>query len=128
MLGAVQLLNTFCTETEGSYAEFIQPTAQALLPFLDKAESEMMGLLLDEVRAEVFKTWGMLIKAAKIGAQERGAPNSVAPELLQTFLGKLFIGLDQENDPEFLSTGAEGIAECIKNAGSGQLIQEQVQA
>merc|ERR1719199_396675 len=56
MLAAVQLLNTFCTETEGAFADFIQPTAQALLPFLDKSESEMMGLLLDEVRTAVFQT------------------------------------------------------------------------
>merc|ERR1719335_518770 len=84
---------------------------------------------MDEVRAEAFKTWAVLIKAANMSVTERGAPPTVANDLLQTFLGQVLGGggMDQITDAEMIGACAEGIADCVKAAGSGQLSAEHCQ-
>lgn len=115
----VELICTFCTEMEGAYLEWVQPTAQALLPFLTSDDD--MAVLNDEARSAAFKAWSLLIKCAKVGAQERGQQSDVPKELLITFLQKIIALADMEKEPETLREAADGIAACLKNAGPGML-------
>jgi len=61
-----------------------------------------------------------MIKSARLGAQERGMPNTLARELLSSGLQAAFQQLKGE-DTEQLQEVASGISECIKNVGEGVL-------
>lgn len=124
MMQSVQLLHTFVTEMEGGYFEAIPETAKVLLPLLTAREEYTM--LCDEVRGTALQVWSLLIKSARLGAQERGQPNAMAKELLGTGLQAVFGQLEQNQETDFLHEISSGIAECIKNVGPGVLSNEEV--
>jgi len=119
IMQAVQLLHTFCTEMEDAYFDFVPVTAEALLPLLS-APNEF-----EEVRGMTLLTWGLLIKCAFQGAQERNLPNNLARELLSTGLQHTFQVLEKNQEAESLAATATGITECIKNGGPGILSSEE---
>lgn len=127
MMQAVQLLRTFCAEIEGSYFDAVTETAQVLLPLL--SVSDEASLLCDEVRGVALQVWGLLIKSARLGAQERGQSNDLAKSLLQTGLQVSMQQLEKQNDEancEVLQELSSGVTECIKNTGEGVLNANEV--
>eukprot|EP00928_Gymnodinium_smaydae_P031863 TRINITY_DN2324_c0_g1_i8.p1 TRINITY_DN2324_c0_g1~~TRINITY_DN2324_c0_g1_i8.p1 ORF type:complete len:1110 (-),score=359.38 TRINITY_DN2324_c0_g1_i8:251-3580(-) len=117
---SVNLLWTIASEMEGAFLEFIQPTAQALLPFLDANND--LTVLCDEARGAAFQAWAMLIKSAKHAGQV-----DLAKELLRTFMQKIMAVLEADSsDPDALREAADGIAECLKNVGPGALAGDEV--
>ncbi|CAE7672178.1 sal3, partial [Symbiodinium pilosum] len=125
MMQSVQLLHTFVTEMESGYFEAIPDTAQVLLPLLSATDDSSM--LCEEVRGTALQVWALLIKSAKLGAQERGQDNVMAKELLQKGLEAAFQQLQQYQDAEVLQELSSGVAECIKNVGPGVLGSDEVQ-
>lgn len=125
MMQSVQLLHTFVTEMESGYFEAVPDTAQVLLPLLSATDDASM--LCDEVRGTALQVWSLLIKAARLGAQERGQPNAMAKELLQKGLEAAFHQLQTYQDAEHLQEISSGVAECIKNVGPGVLGSDEVQ-
>mmetsp|Transcript_118291 Transcript_118291/g.381826 ORF Transcript_118291/g.381826 Transcript_118291/m.381826 type:complete len:1124 (+) Transcript_118291:91-3462(+) len=124
MMQSVQLLHTFATEMEGAFFDWVPPTAEALLPLLSAADE--LACYCDEVRGVAFQTWGLLIKSARAGAQERGQTPELAGKLLRTGLQHTFGLLEKEQEAETLAETASGVSECIKNVGSGILNAEEV--
>lgn len=120
---SVELLGSFCREMGGSYFDWIPQTAEALLPFLSSSEVNMLN---DDARREAFQTWAGLIKSARIGATERGQEPILVMELLRTFLKHSLQLVVDEEDAETVSDAADGIKECLKNAGPGVLSAEEV--
>jgi len=118
LLNSVQLLTTFCTEMEGAYGEYVQPTAQALLPLLTATDEVTM--LCDEARSAAFQCWALLIKCAKKSGQDQ-----VAVQLLQTFLAPVCKSIGQDSDADTIREAADGLAECLKNAGKSCLQQPE---
>mmetsp|Transcript_76341 Transcript_76341/g.182761 ORF Transcript_76341/g.182761 Transcript_76341/m.182761 type:complete len:1118 (-) Transcript_76341:59-3412(-) len=125
MMQSVQLLHTFVTEMEGGYFEAIPDTAKVLLPLLTATDE--MSMLCDEVRGTALQVWSLLIKSARVGAQERAQNNEMAKELLKTGLQAVFGQLEQNQETDFLQEISSGIAECIKNVGPGVLGSDEVQ-
>lgn len=123
MSNALQLLHTFCKETEGDFLTYVPPVAQALLPFF--SASDTLGLF-DELRALAVRTWAILIKCARDGAKERGFEASVANELSRTALQNTCKVMQDEVDPEALGATALGLAECLQNMGPGVLSAAEV--
>ncbi|CAK9022169.1 Importin-5 (Imp5) (Importin subunit beta-3) (Karyopherin beta-3) (Ran-binding protein 5) (RanBP5) [Durusdinium trenchii] len=124
MMQSVQLLHTFVTEMEGGYFEAITETAKVLLPLLTATDE--MSMLCDEVRGTALQVWSLLIKSARLGAQERGQPNDMAKQLLGTGLQAVFVQLEQNQETDFLHEISSGVAECIKNVGPGVLGSDEV--
>jgi len=123
MLQAVQLMTTFATEMEGAFFDYVPKAAESLLPLLSTDE---IVLLCDEARTAAYSCWAILIKSAIQGAKDRGQPANIARELLQTFLQKIFVILQQEIDPDTVREASEGIAACLKNADPGMLNEQEV--
>jgi len=68
-----------------------------------------------------------LIKCARTGAVERNIVGStLAGELLRESLKNCFVLLEQTKDAENLAQTANGMTECIKNAGVGILRPEEI--
>jgi len=105
-------LRTICVEMEGAFFDCVPQTAQALLPLL--SVSDETSMLCDEARGNAFQTWAALIKCAHVGAKERGQQNTLATELLRTFMQWTFARMQQDSDPDTLSDAADGLAECLK--------------
>mmetsp|Transcript_46029 Transcript_46029/g.82878 ORF Transcript_46029/g.82878 Transcript_46029/m.82878 type:complete len:1117 (+) Transcript_46029:122-3472(+) len=124
MMQSVQLLHTFCTEMESGYFDAVPETAKVLLPLLTATDE--MSMLCDEVRGTALQVWALLIKAARLGAQERSQPNDIAKQLLQTGLQAIVGMLDREQETEVLQEVAAGMSECIKNVGPGVLGAEEI--
>jgi len=119
LLQSVQLIHTFCSEMEGAYFDWVEPTAKALLPLLSATDE--VTLLCDEARGAAFQAWALLIKCARAGAKERGQPPTMAQEMLRTFLQRTCAAMAQDTDPDTLRDAADGMAECLKNVGTGSL-------
>lgn len=124
MMQSVQLLHTFTTEMESGFWDYVKPTAEVLLPLL--SASDEISMLCEEVRGSALQVWSLLIKAARLGAQERNMPNDTAKQLLQTGLQASFTQLEKNEDADVLQELACGITECIKNVGPGVLGAEEV--
>jgi hypothetical protein len=125
---AVKLLNNFIEQLEEAYHEFIQPTAQVLLPIL-QMEGEA-GMLLEDARGDAFKTWSLLIKACRKGAELKGMPppNPMTKELLDTLVNTASALLTkaekeqgEEVDVEVLGYYAYGMEQSLKEAGPGYM-------
>jgi len=125
LLNSVQLLTTFCNEMESSFFEFVQPSAQALLPLLTATDEVTM--LCDEARSAAFQCWALLIKCARKGAEEKNMPATVAQELLATFLPTVCKSLAEDKMPDTIREGSDGLSECIKNGGKDCVSSEQFQ-
>jgi len=124
MTHSVQLLRTFITEMEGAYREWVQPTAEALLPLLQSSES---GSMYEEVRGEAFQVWAQLIKCVKAADTVAGATQSgVAAELLRTFLQRAIASMQEDDDAETLREAIDGVGECVKNCGPGVLNGQEI--
>mmetsp|Transcript_72305 Transcript_72305/g.157002 ORF Transcript_72305/g.157002 Transcript_72305/m.157002 type:complete len:1097 (-) Transcript_72305:209-3499(-) len=122
---AVQLLLCFCTELEGAYFDYAQTTAEHLLPLLTPGDDEM-SMLIEDVRGTALQVWALLIKVAKVGAQERGIQSALPQQLFTTGLQKTFETMEKSSEAEKLSETASGITECIKNVGPGVLSASEV--
>lgn len=118
----VQLVHCFCNELESAFYEYVPSTAEAMLPLLSTTDKSSM--LCDEVRGVALQTWGLLIKVAREGSDERGLPKDVVRELLHTGFQRTFQVLDASEDAELLAETASGITECVKKAGPGILSSE----
>merc|ERR1711998_400557 len=79
MQQSVELLLTIATELEGAFFDYVEPTANALMPLL--VSTDEMSMLCDEARAASYQVWAMLIKVAQTGAQERGVQSPHANQL-----------------------------------------------
>jgi len=119
LLQSLQLMSTFCEEMDGAYFDWVQQTAQAVLPLLSTTDE--VSLLCDEVRSTAFNLWALLIKCAKSAAEKRGNAQGahLAAELFKTILASTAKSMAEDDDPETLKDSADGIAECIKNAPPG---------
>jgi len=119
IMQATQLLNTYCVEMEGSFYDYVPDTAKVLLPIM--STSGETAFLCEDARAVAFQTWASLIKVAKVGAQERNQPATLVQELLRTFLTQAITMLSEAKgeDAKSLSAVAEGLRDCLKNAGAG---------
>jgi hypothetical protein len=129
---SVSMLNTFISTMEEAYFDYIQPTAQALLPVI--RFSDEAAMLCEDARSEAFTTWSYLVKAAKEGGQARGvaAPIPMVKELLSTILQECMQLLvkeqqDSEPDMEQLANYSSGISESLKAAGAGYLAPGEAQ-
>mmetsp|Transcript_77073 Transcript_77073/g.160416 ORF Transcript_77073/g.160416 Transcript_77073/m.160416 type:complete len:1116 (+) Transcript_77073:170-3517(+) len=122
---SVQLIQTYCDAMEGSFFDFIQPTAQALMPLM--ASSDEATLLCDEVRLDAYKAWAGLIKCANAGAKERNQGPAIANELLRTFLHRV-VGsvLQNETEPETIKDAADGMARCFEAVEVGSIGGQEV--
>eukprot|EP00932_Pfiesteria_piscicida_P009842 SRR837773.20645.p1 GENE.SRR837773.20645~~SRR837773.20645.p1 ORF type:complete len:718 (-),score=391.53 SRR837773.20645:73-2178(-) len=120
----VQLICTFCEEMEGSYFDFIQPTAQQLLPLMVSADEAM--LLCNEIRAMAYKAWAGLIKCAVAGAKDRNQPPTIANELVMTFLQRVVPNMAKDEDAESIKDAADGLSDVLKNAVVGCFSGPQV--
>jgi len=126
MVSSVQLIQTFTTEMEGAYYDWVPRTAEVLAPLLSSADE--LACWCEELQSAVLQTWALLIKVARSGAEERGLPGTaVAAELLRACLKPTFVLFEASQEPELLATAATGTATCIRNAGPGILGAEEVQ-
>jgi len=130
MHSSVSMLNTFISTMEEAYFDFVGPTGQALLPLINLIHtSEEAAMLGEDARGEAFTTWAHLIKAAKMGSEQRQQPPPFAMvnELLTTLLDSCIKSLGAEVakgedcSADELRWAASGIAESLKNAGPGYL-------
>merc|ERR1711971_816948 len=64
---SINMLWTFCEEMEGGYFDWVQPTAQALLPYLSSDDD--LACVREEARGSAYQTWALLIKCARLGAK-----------------------------------------------------------
>mmetsp|Transcript_32109 Transcript_32109/g.90183 ORF Transcript_32109/g.90183 Transcript_32109/m.90183 type:complete len:1118 (-) Transcript_32109:115-3468(-) len=124
LVSAVQLIITYCDEMGGSFFDWIQSTAQALLPLMASTDEAM--LLCDEARSAAYIAWSKLIKCARTGALERNQPPTLANELLRTFLQRVVVTVQSETDPDTLKDVGNGLSECLKNAEPGSLGGQEV--
>jgi len=120
MKQSLSMILTFCHEMDGAYFDFVQDTASVLLPLLAN-EDEDYALYCERVRGTCLQAWGLLIKVARAGAQERAMPPELAQSLLSTGLRTTFALLDRVKDAESLSGIACGVAQCVRNIGPGVL-------
>jgi len=114
LLNSVQLLTTFCTEMEVAFAEFVQPSAQALHPLLTATDDVTM--LCDEARSAAFQCWALLIKCATQAGNQ-----TLAVQLLQEFLKPVCQSIANDKDADTIREACDGMAQCIKHAGPGCL-------
>jgi len=119
MSQSVQLLQTFCEEMEGAYFDYVPMTAEAILPLLSATDD--VSMLCDEARGAAFQVWALLIKVARVGAQERNVSSPLPRELLTTFLQRVLARMERDDDPETLQDSASGVSECLKGIGPGAL-------
>lgn len=127
---SVGLLNTFINEMEGAYYDFIQTTAQALLPVI--RFDEEAAALCGDARKEAFTTWSYLVKAAREGgeAKQMQGPIPMVKELLSTILIECVPLLQKEQQDESADTDqiccyCYGLAESLGNAGPGYITQDE---
>lgn len=130
MVRGVHLLNTFVTEMGDAFYDFIQTTAQALLPIIRFDDDA--AVLCEDARREAFLTWSYLVKAAREGGEARQmqGPNPVVMELLSTILKESLTLLQKEQQvaepgTDELCCYCTGISESLKNAGPGYISQEE---
>lgn len=119
---SVQLITTFGSEMEGSYYDYIHPTAQALLPLL--SHDNDLAVLCDEARSAAYQAWALMVKCARIGAQERNLPATICNEMVKTFLEKVMVIVDHEKDPDSIREAMVGIAQTLKNGGQGMIASD----
>jgi len=131
---AVRLLNTFIKELEEGYYDFIQPTAQVLLPILQRTDE--VSMYLEDARGDAFQTWSLLVKASAAGGKAKNipAPYPLVAELLNTIVTtcvELLKKAEQEQgeevDPEVLGYYAYGMEQSLKEAGPGYISPAQTQ-
>jgi len=115
--GALRVLHKIVDETESAFFDFVPTTAQALLPLLSTTDE--MTMLCDEVRSGALVTWALLVKSARLGAEERSQQPELMRELLRTGLQNAFGVMDKTEDPDALAAMASGLAECLRSIGSG---------
>eukprot|EP00746_Dinoflagellata_sp_MGD_P136666 gnl/MRDRNA2_/MRDRNA2_70559_c0_seq1.p1 gnl/MRDRNA2_/MRDRNA2_70559_c0~~gnl/MRDRNA2_/MRDRNA2_70559_c0_seq1.p1 ORF type:complete len:693 (+),score=186.49 gnl/MRDRNA2_/MRDRNA2_70559_c0_seq1:307-2079(+) len=127
MTQALQLLDTYCTQLEGAYFDFVQDTARVILPLLQSSDVVVEIFLQsnDEVRSAAFACWAKLIKSSRQGAKERNIPDSMSQELLKEFLAKVYTSMEGDSDCDSLGAAAEGIALCIRAAGPHKFSQQE---
>jgi len=118
MKQSLQLLLCFCTEMEGAYFDFVQPTAEVLMPLLANTDAEF-ATWCEEVRSICLQAWGLLIKSARAGSDERGLSPEIAQGLLSTGLRTTFAMYDKKKDAESLCGVTSGVTQCIRNVGRG---------
>jgi len=117
---AARLLYTFIDETENAYFDYVAQTAEALFPLLTATDDQ--AYLCAEARSSALHSWSLLVKCARVGAEERGIAGSVLhTTLLTRGVHEAFRRFENEDDPEALSAIACGITECIKSGGVGGL-------
>merc|ERR1719350_2226916 len=83
-------------------------------------------MLCEDARGEAFQTWAALIKVAREGSVERNLQGTMVADLLKEFLTCASKFFTNEQDAESLCSVAEGLSECVKNAGQGSLTQAEV--
>lgn len=82
-------------------------------------------MLCDEVRSAAYQCWALLIKSGKKACEVRGQPSGMVAQLLQTVLPKVCNSMKDDVDPDTVRESADGLAECLKNAGAGCIQQAE---
>jgi len=103
-----------------AFAEFVKPTAEALRPLLTATDE--ITMLCDEARSASFQCWALLIKCA-----QKNGDTATAVQLLQAFLLPVCKGLGEDKEADTIREASDGLAECIKNAGSNCLQPQEFQ-
>lgn len=124
VMQSVQLVCCFAYEMEGAFCDWVPDTAQALLPLLSFADE--MSMVSDETQAAALHCWALLVKSARLGAEERGAPSDVPRDLVRTAFQNIFALTDKCKDADKLAMMASGMTECVKGVGPGVLGGEEV--
>jgi len=115
MRGALECVHTFAEELGKSYAPHVAQTAQALLPVFDFSMAE-------EIRDLAFETWAELCTCAREGGQVQ-----TVSDLLMEFLKRVLPQLEKDEvDYLALKTHVDGVTTCLRKAGPGILVAEQV--
>jgi len=121
---AVQMLHTFAEEMGAAFFSYIQDSAQALLPLL--TDDDAMSACNEEARGAAMQAWGLLIKSAKEAAAAKGETANLAQQLLATILQKVVPNMQADEDCETVGDAADGIGICLRNAGLGSLVGNDV--
>merc|ERR1719235_2599358 len=82
-------------------------------------------MLCDEARSMAYSLWAELIKVAKVGIQEGTVPSNLPVDLLKEFLKTVIAVMEEDDDPETKGDAAQGVADCIKNAGAGCIVEQE---
>eukprot|EP00933_Yihiella_yeosuensis_P071262 TRINITY_DN79461_c0_g1_i1.p1 TRINITY_DN79461_c0_g1~~TRINITY_DN79461_c0_g1_i1.p1 ORF type:complete len:716 (-),score=201.26 TRINITY_DN79461_c0_g1_i1:177-2102(-) len=125
--GAVSQLWTFVSEMESGFFDYIKDTAQVLLPLIQTVDEK--AFLFSDALGPIVQVWALLIKSARLGAQERNQPPEMVKQLFTTGLQGCLLQVDKaqaEIELDVLVGLASGISECVKNAGQGSLGREEV--
>jgi hypothetical protein len=123
---AVCMLNTFMSNMEETFFDFVQPTAEALLPLI-QMDGEA-ATFFEDARGEAYETWALLIKSATKGAEARNMPkpSPLVAQLLKTVVTtcvQLLKTTNAEDEPdcEELLNYAWGIQKGLEEAGPGYI-------
>jgi hypothetical protein len=121
---SVTLLNSFCTEMEDAFYDYVESTAAALLPVLQS--SDELSYLTDDARQEGFTTWSLLIEVVTKSIPQRGAQAElIATQLLNQIITLCGKGMSPELDKlgsvevSELRGFANGISQSLKTAPVG---------
>mmetsp|Transcript_36039 Transcript_36039/g.57411 ORF Transcript_36039/g.57411 Transcript_36039/m.57411 type:complete len:596 (-) Transcript_36039:515-2302(-) len=120
---SAMLLNSFCTEMEEAFFEFVEPSATALLPLFEA--NDELSYLTEDAREEAFTTWSLLIEVATKSIQIVPSAQNTAVTLLNKIIEVCASGLK----PELEKSGsvevseirgfASGISQSLKTAPPG---------
>eukprot|EP00405_Crypthecodinium_cohnii_P009370 CAMPEP_0206433370 /NCGR_PEP_ID=MMETSP0324_2-20121206/8490_1 /ASSEMBLY_ACC=CAM_ASM_000836 /TAXON_ID=2866 /ORGANISM="Crypthecodinium cohnii, Strain Seligo" /LENGTH=1119 /DNA_ID=CAMNT_0053899617 /DNA_START=37 /DNA_END=3396 /DNA_ORIENTATION=- len=114
--GALECVQTFVEQLEGSFSPFVQQTAMALLPVFDFPLGE-------DIREMAHRLWGALCQCA--GKANKG---DVVGALVMEFLQRVLPKIEDEKakaEPFIAKTGIDGITTCLKKAGPNILSVDQ---
>jgi len=121
---SAMLLNSFCTEMEDAFYEYVQPSATALLPLFEA--SDELSYLTEDAREEAYTTWSLLIEVVTKSIPTQGpAAQDMATQLLDKIITVCTSGMK----PELETSGsvevgelrgfASGISQSLKTAPPG---------
>eukprot|EP00427_Karlodinium_veneficum_P011921 CAMPEP_0169096962 /NCGR_PEP_ID=MMETSP1015-20121227/19272_1 /TAXON_ID=342587 /ORGANISM="Karlodinium micrum, Strain CCMP2283" /LENGTH=1123 /DNA_ID=CAMNT_0009157749 /DNA_START=60 /DNA_END=3431 /DNA_ORIENTATION=+ len=103
---SVMLLNSFCSEMEDAFYEYVQPCATALLPLFDA--SEELSYLTEDARGEAYTTWSLLIEVVTKSMPAQGvAAQTMASQLLDKIITVCMTGMK----PELEKNGSVEVSE-----------------
>merc|ERR1719353_1771582 len=114
MSQALTLIKVMVDELEESYAPFVKDTATAMLRVFDFELGE-------DVREEAFEVWASLITVA-----QKTGNTVVLRELLQSLMGRVLSAMETTDDLAWELTQANGLSQCLKAAGPGVLMYNEV--
>jgi hypothetical protein len=121
---SVMLLNSFCTEMEDAFYEYVQPCATALLSLFEA--SDELSYLTEDAREEAYTTWSLLIEVVTKSMPTQGAAaQAMASQLLDKIITVCIMGMKPELEKadsvevSEIRGFAHGISQSLKTAPQG---------